>query len=167
MKVLEVSEAAGDRPAIALHGQVTVVRGLDPLRRTWLIDVLGRLAAGDDLDATGEVVAHGIIFPLDRPSLALLDLEKALPAVVRAEDLPGHDPRVAEAIAARDRALIRRRELTQQITEQREALGAAVAARAAALAELDEIRRGEGAVREAQAAADAARARLEAEHRSA
>lgn len=167
MKVLQVRDAAGDRPAIDLHGQVTVVRGLDPLRRAWLIDVLGRLASGDDLDATGELVAHGIVFPLDRPSLALLDLERPVPSVVRAQDLPGHDPRVAEAVAQRDRALIRRRELTKQITEQREALGVAVAERTAALAELDEIRRGDGAAREALAAAEAALARLEAEVASA
>jgi hypothetical protein len=167
VKVLQVRDAAGDRPAIDLHGQVTVVRGLDPLRRAWLIDILGRLASGDDLAAGGEVMAHGIVFPLDRPSLALLDLEQPVPAVVRAQDLPGHDPRVAEAVAQRDRALVRRRELTKLITEQREALGAAVAERTAALAELDEIRRGDGAAREALAAAEAARARLEAEVASA
>lgn len=167
MKVLQVRDAAGDRPAIDLHGQVTVVRGLDPLRRAWLIDTLGRLGSGTDLDAQGELVAHGIVFPLDRPSLALLDLEHPLRAVVRPEDLPGHDPRIAQAIAARDRALVRRRELTQQITQQREALGAAVAERAAATAELEAIERGDGAAREAQAAAEAARSRLEAELASA
>ena len=167
MKVLQVREAAGDRRAIELHGQVTVVRGLDPLRRSWLIDVLGRLSSGQDLDASGTVAAHGIVFPLDRTSLALLDLEQPVPSVVRAQDLPGHDPRVAQAVADRDRALIRRRELTQQITQQREALGAAVAERAAATEELEALRRGDGAVREAQATADAARARLEAEHASA
>jgi hypothetical protein len=167
VKVLQVRDAGGDRPAIDLHGQVTVVRGLDPLRRAWLIDALGHLAAGRDLDATGELLAHGIIFPLDRTSLALLDLERDVPSVVRAEDLPGHDPRLAQAVGDRDRALIRRRELTQQITQQREALGQAVAERTAALADLDEVQRGEGAVRQAQAAADAARARLEAELASA
>jgi len=167
VKVLQVREAAGDRPAIDLHGQVTVVRGLDPLRRAWLIGALGELSAGQDLDAIGEVAAHGIVFPLDRTSLALLDLERPVPTVVRAEDLPGHDPRVAQAVADRDRALIRRRELTQQITDQREALGAAVAERTTATDELETLRRGDGAAREAQAAADAARARLEAEHRSA
>ena len=167
MKVLQVREAAGDRPAIELHGQVTVVRGLDPLRRSWLIDVLGRLASGQDPDAAGELVAHGVVFPLDRTSLALLDLERPVPSVVRSEDLPGHDPRVAQAVSDRDRALIRRRELTQQITEQREALGAAVAERTDATEELEALRRGDGAAREAQAAADAARARLDAELASA
>lgn len=167
MKVLQVRDAGGDRPAIDLHGQVTVVRGLDPLRRAWLIGALGRLSDGGDLEATGDLLAHGVIFPLDRTSLALLDLDHPVPSVVRAEDLPGHDPRVAEAVAARDRALVRRRELTQQITRQREALGEAVAERTTALADLDELRRGEGPVREAQAAADAARARLEAELASA
>jgi hypothetical protein len=167
VKVLQVRDAAGDRPAIDLHGQVTVVRGLDPLRRAWLVDTLGRLGSGTDVDALGELAAHGIVFPLDRPSLALLDLEHPVRAVVRPEDLPGHDPRIAEAIAARDRALVRRRELTQQITQQREALGAAVAERTAAAAELEAIERGDGAAREAQAAAEAARSRLEAELASA
>ncbi len=167
MKVLQVRDAAGDRPAVHLHGQVTVVRGLDPSRRAWLIHVLGRLASGDDIDASGEVSAHGIVFPLDRTSLALLDLEQPVPSVVRAEDLPGHDARIAQATADRDRALIRRRELTQQITDQREALGAAVTERTAAAAELEALERGDGAAREAQAAAEAARLRLEAELASA
>ncbi|MGN6694718.1 MAG: hypothetical protein ACTHN0_11130, partial [Aquihabitans sp.] len=167
MKVLQVREAAGDRSAIELHGQVTVVRGLDRLRRQWLIDVLGRLASGQDPDAAGELSAHGILFPLERTSLALLDLERPVPSVVRAEDLPGHDPRVAQAVADRDRALVRRRELTQQITDQRQALGAAVAERTTATDELEALRRGDGAAREAQAASDAARVRLEAELASA
>lgn len=160
-------DAAGERPAIDLHGQVTVVRGLDPLRRSWLIEALGRLSSGTDPDASGELVAHGIVFPLDRESLALLDLEREVPAIVRAADLPGHDPRVAEAVAERDRALVRRRDLTEQITRQREALGAALAARDAAQAEVGELERGEGAARSARAAAEAARARLEAEVQSA
>jgi hypothetical protein len=167
VKVLQVRDAAGDRPPVDLHGQVTVVRGLDPLRRAWLIDVLGRLASGDDIDATGEIAAHGIVFSLDRTSLALLDLEQPVASVVRAEELPGHDPRIAQATADRDRALIRRRELTQQITRQREALGVAVADRAAATTELEAVERGDGAARDALAAAEAARSRLEAELASA
>lgn len=167
MKVLQVREAAGDRPPIALHSNVTVVRGLDPLRRAWLIDVLGRLSGSGDLDATGEVEAHGIRMPVARRWLTLLDLSSAVGNVVRAEDLPGHDPRIAEAVRARDLALVQRRELTEQITRQREALGAAVAARTAAQAAVDELERGEGAARTAVAQADAARARLEAELASA
>ncbi|WP_421119780.1 hypothetical protein ACE2AJ_20895 [Aquihabitans daechungensis] len=57
--------------------------------------------------------------------------------------------------------------LTQQITQQREALGAAVAERTAATADLEALERGDGAAREAQATADAARSRLEAELASA
>ncbi|HRW39148.1 MAG TPA: hypothetical protein P5254_15725, partial [Aquihabitans sp.] len=168
MKVLEVREAAGGRSAIALHGKVTVVRGLDPLRRAWLLRALGGLVAAEvDADTVGEIDAHGITFPLDRAALALLDLTEPVSSIVRAEDLPGHDPRVADAVGARDRALVRRRELTDQITRQREALGAAVAERTAALGELDELQRGDGAAREALAAAEATRARLEAEHASA
>ncbi|MFN8017919.1 MAG: hypothetical protein U0P45_07325 [Acidimicrobiales bacterium] len=167
MKLREVQDKAGERPAVELHPQVTVVRGLDPLRRAWLLGVLGRLAGSADVDATGALTAHGIVFPLDRTTLALLDLERPAPTLVRAQDLPGHDPRIAEAIATRDRALVRRRDLTEQITRQREALGAAVAERAAAAAEVEELRRGDGAAREALAAAEAARARLEAEVASA
>jgi ParB family chromosome partitioning protein len=167
VKVLQVRDAAGERAEIALHRQVTVVRGLDPLRRSWLLETLGALGANRPPAASGELVAHGITFPLDRESLALLDLEDPVDTIVRASDLPGHDPRIAEAVAARDRAMVRRRELTDQITRQREALAAAVAARADALAELDELDRGDGAAREALAAAEAARARLEAELASA
>ncbi|MCB0970813.1 MAG: hypothetical protein KDA97_04755 [Acidimicrobiales bacterium] len=166
MKVLRVQQGA-DREPVVLHDQVTVVRGLDPLRRRWLIDALGRLSSGEDVEATGQVEAHGILLPLDRPSLALLDLEELAPAVVRAEDLPGHDPRIAEAVAARDTALVRRRELTDQITAEREALGKALGERTEATEELDALRRGEGAAREALAAAEATRTRLEAELASA
>lgn len=74
---------------------------------------------------------------------------------------------VAEAVAARDRALIRRRDLTEQITRQREALGAAVVERTTAQNELDELKRGDGAARHALAVAEAAKARLEAELASA
>lgn len=167
MKVLQVSDAEGARSPLDLHGQVTVVRNLDPLRRAWLLEVLGGLASSTLPDAAGALLVHGIELPLDRASLALLDLDHAVPSVVRAEDLPGHDPRIAQAVATRDRALIQRRDLTQQITEQREALGAALAERTAANEELDALRRGEGAAREAVAAAEAARARLEAEAASA
>ena len=56
MKVLEVREAAGGRSAIALHGKVTVVRGLDPLRRAWLLRALGGLVAAEvDADTVGEI----------------------------------------------------------------------------------------------------------------
>ncbi len=167
MKVLRVREAVGDRPAIELHRQVTVVRGLGPLRRAWLVEALGHLAATSAPAATGALLAHGIELPLDRDSLALLDLEDPVGSVVRAADLPGHDPRIADAVATRDRALVRRRELTETITAQRESLGAALAERTAAEDELERLRRGDGAARDAAAAAQAAQARLEAELASA
>jgi hypothetical protein len=167
VKVLHLREASGDRAPVSLHGQVTVVRDLDPLRRAWLIDTLGRLGAGMVADATGELDAHGIVFPLDGASLALLGLDQSVPAIVRAEDLPGHDPRIAQAVADRDRAVVRRRELTDEITRHREALAAAVAERDAAAAALEEVRRGDGEARHALAAAEAAKARLQAELNSA
>lgn len=167
MKLLHVRNAADGGPTVDLHGQVTIVRGLDPLRRRWFLDLVGNLTADRDEIGAGELVAHGLTFPLERATLALLDLEGSVRSVVRAEDLPGHDPRIAEAIAARDRALVRRRELTEKITREREALGDAVRARAEASAALEEIDRGDGAAREALAAAEAARGRLEAELASA
>ena len=167
MKVLHMREVDGDRAEVVFHGQVTVIRGLDPLRRAWLLEVLGKLASGDDPAARGEILAHGMSFPLDHASLALLDLDEAVPTVVRAEDLPGHDPRLAEAATARDRALVRRRDLTGQITQQRNALAAAVAERAAAGEAIEELQRGDGEARSAIAAAEAAHARLEAEVASA
>jgi hypothetical protein len=167
VKVLQVREAAGDRPAIALHANVTVVRGLDPLRRAWLIEVLSRFEGTEGLDVAGEIEAHGIVFPVEGRWLSLLDLGQAPVNVVRAADLPGHDPRIAEAVGARDRALVQRRELTEMITRQREALGGAVAARTAAQARLDEVERGDGEARAALAEAEAARARLDAELSSA
>jgi chromosome segregation protein len=167
VKVLRVREATGDRPAVLLHDQVTVLRGFDPLRRSWLLGVLGRLEVGAEASAEGEIDAHGILFPLDEETLALLDLDGPVPSVVGAEDLPGHDPRIAEAIRARDVALVRRRELTEQITRQREALGAAVAERTAATEELRALERGEGPARDAMAAAEATKARLSTELTSA
>jgi hypothetical protein len=167
VKVLQLREASGDRGPLALHQQLTVVRGLDPTRRAWLIDALGRLGAGVAEEVAGELEAHGIRFPIDAASLGLLGLDHPVDAVVRAQDLPGHDPRIADAVATRDRALVRRRELTDQITRHREALAAAVAERDAASAALDEVRRGEGEARHALAAAEAAKARLQAELSSA
>ncbi|MCU1356272.1 MAG: hypothetical protein JWM89_1690 [Acidimicrobiales bacterium] len=166
MKVLHLREAGSDAAPVALHPQVTVVRGLADERRTWLIDVLSRLAEGS-ADAEGEVDAHGIRFPLDPASLELLGLDRRVPAVVRAADLPGHDPRSADAAVAQDRAAARRRQLTDEITSHRAALGASMAERSAATAALDEIERGEGAARDAMAAVDAARTRQEAEVASA
>ena len=166
MKVLHLREVGDADAPVALHPQVTVVRGLVDARRAWLIEALSKLSAGSAL-AEGEVDAHGIRFPLDGASLALLGLDKPVTAVIRASDLPGHDPKAAEAKANQERAAGRRRSLTDEITSHRASLGAAMAERDAATAAIEELQRGEGAAREAQAVADAARSRLQAELSSA
>jgi chromosome segregation protein len=163
VKVQRVQQGADGAPALELHDKVTVVRGLDPEVRAWLIATLGQFGADDEPGAVGSMVAHGIVFPLDAASLRLLDISTPVDAVVRAEDLPGHDPRLEMATSDRDRALAQRRELTERITRQREALGAAVDARAAAGEELEQVRRGEGGAREALAEAEAMQVDLEAQ----
>jgi hypothetical protein len=162
MKVLHLREAGTDATPVALHPQVTVVRGLSEARRAWLIDALAHLSDGA-VAADGEVDAHGIRFPLDRPSLRLLGLDHQVAAVVRAADLPGHDARAADAAAAADRTKARRKQLTDEITRHRAALGAAMTERDAATTALDELQRGEGPAREVLAAVAAARTRMEAE----
>ncbi|HEX2575644.1 MAG TPA: hypothetical protein VHK88_04795, partial [Aquihabitans sp.] len=89
MKVLQLRDATGAGAPVELHPQITLVRDLDPTRRAWLVDVLGRLAGGRGLPATGELEAHGIRFDLDDDALALLGLDDPVDAVVTAADLPG------------------------------------------------------------------------------
>ncbi|MBX3287556.1 MAG: hypothetical protein KF703_19575, partial [Actinobacteria bacterium] len=167
MKVLALRDAAGAGAPVALHPEVSVVRSSDPLRRAWLREVLGRLSAGGDLDATGEVEAHGIHFDLDGGSLALLGLDRPVAAVVTADDLPGHDATLAAARAAHDEATARRDRCAATLESCRQALTDAVAERDAATAALEELLRGEGAAREALEAASAERSRLELEITSA
>ncbi|MCU1498855.1 MAG: hypothetical protein JWM47_2808, partial [Acidimicrobiales bacterium] len=100
MKVLHVRDTADHGGPVVLHPQITLVRGVDPVRRAWLLDVLGRLAGGRGLPATGELDAYGIRFDLDDESLALLGLEDPVASVVTAADLPGHDPALSAAAAA-------------------------------------------------------------------
>ncbi|QXC62305.1 hypothetical protein KSP35_05735 [Aquihabitans sp. G128] len=163
MKVLHVRDAAGSDAPVELHPQITVVRGLDPARRAWLLDVLGRLAGGRGLPATGELDAHGIRFDLDDDALALLGLDESVPTVVTAADLPGHDPALAEAVRAHAEARRHRDDLAAQLDGHRAALGGAVEERDRAAATLGELQRGEGPARDAIAAAGAERSRLELE----
>jgi hypothetical protein len=165
MKVLHLRESGADA-TLALHPQVTVVRGLDPHRRAWLVEALAKLSDGTT-SAEGGIDAHGIRFPLDGASLALLGLDHQVAAVVTASDLPGHDPARAVAAARKEEAAAQRRRLTDEITTHRTALGSAVTERDAAGADLEALRRGEGAAREALAAAEATRTRIEAEQASA
>ncbi len=167
MKVIQLRGTTGDGAAINLHPQVTLVRGLDPARRAWLIDVLGRLAGGRDLPATGELEAHGIFFDLNDETLAMLGLDESVPSVVTAADLPGHDPARDTAARERSEANRRRDESATQLDARRAAMTAALAERDAAAEALDELTRGEGAARTALAAAGAERSRLEFELQSA
>lgn len=163
MKVLQLRDATGDGAPVQLHPQITLVRGLDPARRAWLVDVLGRLAGGRDLPAAGELDAHGIRFDLDDASLALLGLDEPVRAVVTAADLPGHDPVLVAAAGARTEAARRREELGGRLDAARRDLAAAVADRDEAASLHEELERGEGAARDAMAAAAAERSRLEFE----
>ncbi len=167
MKVIQLRGTTGDDVVIDLHPQVTLIRGLDPTRRAWLIDVLGRLAGGRNLPATGELEAHGILFDLHDETLAVLGLDDSVPSVVTAADLPGHNP--ARDAAARHLAEANRRrdESAAQLAARRATMTAALAERDAAGEALDELARGEGAARTAIAAAGAERSRLEFELQSA
>ncbi len=163
MKVLQLRSTDGEGPAIALHPQVTVVTGLDPVHRAWLIDVLGRIAGGRGLPATGEIDAHGIRFDLDDDTLALLGLDNHVATVVTAADLPGHDPAQERAVQATSEATHRRDQLAAELSEHRTGLADAVAERDAAALALAELSSGEGEARQAIAAAGAERSRLEFE----
>ncbi|MGI8754592.1 MAG: hypothetical protein ACR2MB_01780 [Acidimicrobiales bacterium] len=166
MKILQVSRVEdGDTPLV-LHPEVTVIRVVDEGDRGWLTDVLGRL---DSIDGrvTGEIEAHGIRFPLDLPSLALLGVTDTVDAIVRADDLPGFDPAVTETAVAVIAAEVRRDDLAADIGRHRQALGAAVVDRDAAAADLEELRRGEGAALELLERAEAERSQAMADHQAA
>src|SRR5690349_6568101 len=129
MKVLLVRDAAGEGAPLALHPQLSVVRSADATRRSWLRDVLGRLSAGTDLPAAGEIEAHGIRFDLDRSSLVLLGLDRGVKAVIEAADLPGHDRALADAQSRRTEAVARQQALAAELEERRATLAAAVVER--------------------------------------
>jgi hypothetical protein len=163
VKVLHLRDGDnGVGSAIALHPQVTVVRGLDDQRRAWLVNALAELPAGR-AGAEGEIDAHGLRFPIDQASLTLLGLASATPAVVRAADLPGHDATAASDLAELHRAEREVQRLTEELTGHRGALAAALTAREAGASEISALERGEGAARDVVASAEAARARRQAE----
>lgn len=163
MKVLHLRDGDdGIGSAIALHPQVTVVRGLDDRRRSWLVNALGHLPAGQ-ADADGEIDAHGLRFPIDAASLTLLGLTSDVPSVVRAADLPGHDASATSDAAELHRAGSEVQRLSEELTAHRRALSAALAARETAAENVTALQRGEGAARQVVAGAEAARARRRAE----
>ena len=163
MKVLLLRDAAGTGAPVALHPQVTVLRHVDPQRRAWLRDVLGRLSGGGDPSAAGELDAHGILFDLDAASLALLGLDRPVAAVVTAADLPGHDHALAAAERDHNAALARHQQSASELDRARAELARAVEERDLAAQALDQVLRGEGAAREAIDAAAAERSRLDLE----
>lgn len=163
MKVLQLRGVDRAGASIELHPQLTVVTNLDPTRRAWLVEVLGRLAGGRDLSASGEVEAHGIRFDLDDATLAVLGLDAPVRAVVTAADLPGHDAELTASAARRDEAQRVRDQISAELDRHRHGLTTAVAERDEARRERDELVAGGGAAREAVVAADAARGRAELE----
>ncbi len=167
MRVLQVRDAAGEVAPVAFHPAITVVQRLSPTQRAWFVDAVATLAGGSHRGIAGEVEAHGIRFALDDASLALLGFDRSVAAVVRATDLPGHDPALAAAAAAQAEAQGRRDAKARELDVCRRALTSAVAERDAAAAELQAVQRGEGAARDAVAAAEAERSRKEIEVRAA
>ena len=166
MRVLKVSEVDGDGEPVVLHPEVTVLRTSDEARRTWLAEVLGRLSTVDER-VTGEIEAHGIGFPLDQTSLALLALGDVDDAIVRAQDLPGYESKRNDAAAAAAATESRRDELGAEIDRNRQALAAAVARRDRAVSDLAQLQRGEGAAQAVLERAEQERAAAQAEHQAA
>lgn len=167
MRVLQVRDAAGEVGPVSFHPAVTVVQRLSAAERAWFVDAVANLAGGSNRTIAGEVEAHGIRFSLDDATLALLGFDRPVAAVVRATDLPGHDPALAAAASAQAEAQGRRDVKARELDVCRRALTAAVAERDAAAAELQAVQRGEGAARDAVAAAEAERSRKEIEVRAA
>lgn len=164
MKVLHLNDQASSRAAIELHPQITVLRDLGAERRAWAVRVLSQLGAGQAIDASGAVEAHGIRFDLDRDSLTLLGLEVPDGAtVVTAADLPGHDPALAGTVTRRTETARHRDHLQTTLAEHRVELQARVEARDGAVARRSELERGEGPAKEAIEAAAAEASRLEDE----
>ncbi len=167
MKVLQLRDATGVGAPVELHAQITLVRSLDPVRRAWLIDVLGRLAGGRGLPATGELEAQGIRFDLDDDALTLLGLDDPVDAVVTASDLPGHDAASADAARSRAEAIRQRDDRAQRAGADQESLATALAVRDEAWRVHDQLVRGEGAAGDAIVAATTERTRLKLEQAAA
>lgn len=89
MKVLELRGDATGEHALELHPRLTVVHGADAARRAWLTGVLGHVAAGRGLAATGLIEVEGIRFDLDDRTLELLGLDEPRDAVVSPGALTG------------------------------------------------------------------------------
>ncbi len=164
MKVLHVRDTTGTEPPLVLHPEVTVIRSTDPRRREWLTGVLGRIA-DVPREAEGEVEAHGIRFDLDTAAMALLGLDAPVDAIVQAKDLPGHDPRRADAVSALLAATTSRDEVRAELDRHREAMAAGIVERDAAAAEVAELERGDGAASELLRAAQSERERIEGQRR--
>lgn len=163
MKVLQLRDVTGSGAPLELHPQITVVRNLDPSRRAWLIDVLGRLGGERAVPAEGTIEAHGIRFDLHDEALAVLDLHAPVSMVVTEADLPGHDPASAEIARRRSEATRVRDQLVDELAAARDELTSALAERDESAELRDELLAGGGQAGDAMTAAEATRSRLERE----
>lgn len=137
MQVTELRDDTGDGEPVALHRHVTIVQSADEQRRSWVLRAVGLIAEEHDVPAAA--------------------------VVVRSEDLPGHDPSVAEALAARDVALANHGRATTELKAARAEVTRAIDERIRVAAELEAMVHGAGPARDAVADHQAERARLEAE----
>jgi hypothetical protein len=161
MKVLQLRDVAESSAPVELHPHLTVVGDLDPARRAWLVDVLGRLGRHRPVGAEGTIEAHGIRFDLDDDAIALLGLHAPVHPVVTGADLPGYDAGSAAAAGGRSEATRVRNESVSELADHRDALTRALAERNDAVRVRDELLAGGGAAGEALTAAEADRADLE------
>ena len=142
MKLVQLrSTERGDPFVLDLHPRLTLVRGLDPARRTQLLDAVDALVNGRPTELDGVVEVHGVLIDVGSEAfLSVLGLGgEAIDPIVRRGDLPG--PGHEESLAAS-----RRRHVERTLDELRERLDASDAAVA------DARRRGEVATRRLAAA---------------
>lgn len=85
VRVARLGDVSGEE--LALHPQLTVVRGAAGEVRSWLLDTIGRIDADAVVAAVGEVEASGVVMPLDAGSLDLLGIAGAVQGVVDASRL--------------------------------------------------------------------------------
>ena len=149
MKLAELRTTDGR--TLVLHPRLAVVEADETTRNSVLQALSEALSGGSP--AAGFFEVHGIVLDLDRASFALLEVDPALPLVLRADDIPleafglsGASRRAADDVATKHRELVDAR--------KQQALGA-----------LDVVNAVQAALRAATIGRDEAKARLdEAEH---
>ena len=135
MRILELRLDAESGPALELHPNLTLVRGLDASQRQVVVESIRAMSQGQPT-ATGLIEAYGVMFDLVPRSLKLLGLEQGVDVAVRSNDLPGHDHdgevatrelARAEADLERKRArLSRAQQVLQSVNEARASLARAI-----------------------------------------